>query len=163
MLPMNSKYYTNNIDSIDNNKFVYFRGNVCLSYKEIAMCYNVALPMIWKEIFEIESVNDIIERISNISNKSEIVKGHGKKGWNTDQLYLYESVNNWNNKTNNFICLRDSDTGFNRLCRAMNFSLDDDNIRNNISNGKYSDYHCYRPMENFTKLNYEIFNLLPTK
>ena len=35
-----------------------------------------------------------------------------------------------------------------------------DQIRNNISNGVYSDYHCLRPMSKYSKINYEIYNLL---
>ena len=53
MLPMNRTYYTEHIKSFDNSKFIYLRGDVCFDYNEIAICYNVAVPNVWKEIFNI--------------------------------------------------------------------------------------------------------------
>ena len=64
-------------------------------------------------------------------------------------------VNNWNTKTNNFVCLKD--TNFKRLNRNT-FNLDNNIIKNNISNGVYSDYHCYRPMSKYSNINYAIYN-----
>ena len=55
MIPMNRTYYTENIKSFDNNKFIYFRENVLFEHKQLAMCYNVAVPKIWKDIFKINS------------------------------------------------------------------------------------------------------------
>ena len=69
MLPMNKTYYTKNIIEYDNTKFIYYRGNICLNSKQIAMCYNVATPKIWKDIFKINSLDDIVNYIKNISNR----------------------------------------------------------------------------------------------
>jgi len=41
MLPMNSTYYTKNIEEYDNNKFIYYRDKICLKSKQLAMCYNI--------------------------------------------------------------------------------------------------------------------------
>ena len=62
----------------------------------------------------------------------------------------------WNK--GNFIRLNEKETKFNRLNRDT-FRLSD-NLKNNISNGIYSDYHCYRPMSKYHEINYEIFNVL---
>ena len=148
MLPMNRSYYTENIKPFDNSKFIYLRENICFEYKQLAMCYNVAVPKIWKEVFEINSIEDIRNRIKSIEHVE----------WSTDQLVLYEKVMNWNNKTNNLICLEENKTGFNRLDRNT-FNLNH-NIKENISKGLYSDYHCYRPMSKYTEINYNIYNLL---
>jgi hypothetical protein len=63
----------------------------------------------------------------------------------------------WNNKTNNLICLDENKTKFKRLDRH-NFTLD--NVKQNIKDGVYCDYHCYRPMNKYSKLNYDIYDLL---
>lgn len=70
----------------------------------------------------------------------------------------------WNKKTNNYIFLRDKDTGYARLDRRTpRFERNikkNPTIKNNIKNGIYSDYQCCRPMDRYSKLNYEIYNLL---
>lgn len=159
MLPMNRTYYTENIKLYDNSKFIYYRDNVCFNEKQIAMCYNVATPDVWKSIFNINSLEDIIFKIKDISKNNKIIEGHGNVGWCIDQITLYDNVINWNKKTNNFICLKENQTGFNRLDRNT-FNINNINIRNNIINGVYCDYHCYRPMSVYSKINYEIYNLL---
>ena len=54
----------------------------------------------------------------------------------------------------------ETQTQFNRLNRST-FSLSDVNIRQNITAGKYTDYHCCRPMSKYFDINWEIYNLLP--
>lgn len=158
MLPMNRTYYTEHIHSFDNSKFIYLRENVCFSDKQIAMCYNVAVPNIWKDIFEINSIEDIRNLIENTSKNNIIKEGHGNIGWSIDQIILYQKVMEWNEKTNNLVCLKEKDTGFKRLNRHA-FNMNDD-IKKKISNGVYTDYHCFRPMSQYSELNYEIYNLL---
>jgi hypothetical protein len=159
ILPMNRTYYTENIVAYDDSKFIYYRGNVCFNDRQIAMCYNIATPQIWKDIFKINSLKDIVKSIKIINTRNTINGYHGSKGWFTDQITLYNKVKKWNRKTHNLICLDEKETGFKRLDRNT-FSIDDDVIRNNISAGKYSDYHCYRPMSEHSKTNWDIYDLL---
>jgi len=56
------------------------------------MCYNVATPEIWKDIFKINSLDDIINYIKNISDKNIIKEGHRNIGWSIDQKILYNKV-----------------------------------------------------------------------
>lgn len=161
MIPMNRNYYTKNIMEYDNNKFIYYRDNICiLEFKEIAMCYNVATPQIWKDIFKINSLDEIRSYIKNVSDKNIIKEGHTNTGWNIDQLTLYNKVFEWNNKTNNFIRLNEIQTKFKRLDRN-NFKIRNVNIRKNIIEGNYTDYHCNRPMSKYYDINWEIYELLP--
>ena len=160
MLPMNKTYYTKNIIEYDNTKFIYYRDKICFEYKQIAMCYNVATPETWKDIFKINTVDDIVNYIKNVSNKNIIKEGHGNIGWSIDQTTLYTKVTEWNKKTNNFIRLNEIQTGFKRLDRNR-FNISDVNIRKNITDGNYTDYHCYRPMSKFSDINWEIYNLFP--
>lgn len=108
MIPMNRTYYTKNIEEYDTSKFIYYRENVCFNYKQLAICYNVATPSIWKEIFNIHSINDIIDRLKMVYNNINYVDGHGKSGWCTDQIDLYNYVMNWYKKTNDLICLKEN-------------------------------------------------------
>lgn len=160
MLPMNTSYYTKNILDFDNDKFIYYRENVCFCYKQIAMCYNIATPKIWKDIFKINSLDDITSYIKNVSDQNIIKEGHNNIGWCIDQITLYDKVIDWNKKTNNFVKLNESQTGFKRLDRNT-FNLDNINIIKNITEGKYTDYHCYRPMSKYSDINWKIYNLLP--
>jgi len=160
MLPMNKTYYTENIKSYENNKFIYYRDNVCFNSQQFAMCYNISTPQIWKDIFKINSLDDIINYIKNISNKNIIKGRHGDIGWSIDQKILFNKVTKWNKETNNLICLNEKKTKFNRLDRNT-FNISNMDIRKNITNGIYTDYHCYRPMSKYFDINWEIYNLLP--
>ena len=160
MFPMNSTYYTKNIAEFDNNKFIYYRENVCWRAKQIAMCYNVATPKIWRDIFGVNSIDDIVNFIKDTFIKNTIKEGHGNTGWSVDQVTLYNKIMEWNKKTNNFIRLNEKQTQFKRLDRNT-FDISNVNIRKNITSGKYTDYHCYRPMIKYSKINWEIYNLLP--
>ena len=122
------------------------------------MCYNIATPQIWRDIFKVNSKNDIINYIKSISDNNIIKEGHGPS-WSLDQITLYNKVMEWNKKTNNFVNLHDSQTGFNRLDRNT-LDISDPNIIENIIKGVYTDYHCYRPMSKFSEINWKIYNLL---
>ena len=159
MLPMNRSYYTKNIEKYDDSKFIYYRENICFDNKEIAMCYNVALPKTWSEIFNIKTLEDIKQRIILINDNTKIIEGHGRQGWCTDQLTLYKSVKRWHKETKNFVCLKESQTGYCRLDR-ITFTKLDRIISKNITSGIYSDYHLHRPMNQYEKLNWDIHNLL---
>lgn len=159
MLPMNKTYYTQHIKTFDNSKFIYLRENVCFQNNEIAMCYNVASPKIWKEVFGMNSVEDIRNYMKHVFHTNTIIEGHGNIGWSMDQQVLYQKIMQWNKKTGNFICLKEQDTHFCRLDRNS-FDIRDINIQNNIKNGKYTDYHCYRPMNKYYDINWKIVDLL---
>jgi hypothetical protein len=170
MIPMNNKYYTKNIENIDNNKFIYLRNVLVNDCNQIAMCYNVALNKTWSDIFNIKLLEDINEKLISIyKNGIE---------WTTDQSDLYNYVMDWNKITNNFVILDDLKTGYNRLCRdniinthtnikiskytmlnRNNININD-NIKNMIKLNYYSDYHCCRPYNQYKLINDEIINLL---
>lgn len=159
MLPMNSSYYSKNILEYDNSKFIYYRGEECFCYKQLAMCYNVATPEVWREIFQVNKIDDIISFIKIVNSNNIIKEGHGNIGWCLDQINLYKKVFDWNKKTNNFINLDESKTGFNRLNR-YGFNISDTDTITKIRNGYYTDYHCFRPMSKYSDINWKIYELL---
>ena len=160
MIPLNKNYFTKNILEITDNKFIYYRENaISKEYKQIAITYNIALPSTWQEIFQIKSLEDIKERLKKINKGINYIDGHNLSGWCTDQEDLYKYIINWNNKNINFICLKDDNTNFKRLDRHR-FDINDNKIREDISNGVYTDYHCLRPMKEFDHINNIIYDLL---
>lgn len=159
MLPMNRSYYTENIKPFGNDNFIYLRGNVLLDIKQLAMCYNVATPKVWSEIFNIKNIEDIKNLLIEVTDNNVIEDGIAKKGWCIDQLFLFEKVIKWNLKTNRLICLNEKYTNFKRLDRST-LTIINNIIVNNIKNGYYSDYHAFRPMSKFKELNYKIIDLL---
>ena len=163
MMPINRRYFTEHIKVYDNDKFIYYRGFEVDKNSELSMCYNVATPEIWRDIFKINSVDDIVNRIKEVKSTTHIVKGHGRAGWSTDQKTLYRKVMEWNKITNNLVRLIDNKTGFVRLNRIFTFSngkIQNDNIINGIKSGYYKDYHMFRPMNKYSELNWEVYNLL---
>jgi len=158
MMPMNSSYYSKNIENIDNDKFVYYRHVIMEEYKEIAMCYNSALNTTWKEIFNIHSVEDICNRLKEVYSRINYGQP-GTLGWTTDQKDLYRIITEWNSRTGRFVYLHDSQTGYRRLDRIYNFRLDDNLVRL-IKTGYFSDYHCYRPYAQYKEINDGILNIL---
>lgn len=160
MLPMNRTYYTDHINDYDNDKFIYYRENVCLDFHQIAMCYNIATPKTWRDIFGIDSLDKIKSFILRTSRTNIIREGHGNIGWDIDQTILYKNVMDWDKSIHNhFVRLNDKKTGFKRLDRNT-FDINNTLVKKNITNGVYSDYHCYRPMSKYASVNYEIYNLL---
>lgn len=149
MMPMNRTYYTDNISPYDDNKFIYYRGNACFEMNQMAMCYNAACPKVWREIFNINTFEDIEKRLKEVTNLH----------WSIDQEHLFQRVMSWNLKTRGLICLSDKETGFHRLDRC---SIDISNMDtiDKICDGKYTDYHCLRPMDKFRETNEFIYKLL---
>ena len=84
MIPMNDKYYTKNIENIENNKFIYLRNILVNDCNQIAMCYNVALNKTWSDIFNIKLLEDINEKLISIYEDGI--------EWTTDQTDLYNYV-----------------------------------------------------------------------
>jgi len=148
MLPMNRTYYTEHIKAYGREKFIYLRENVCANESQIAMCYNVAVPEVWRDVFDVHSLEDVRNVLRNTDTS-----------WSSDQRTLHDKVTTWHEKTNNFVRLKERDTRFMRLDRNT-FDLNNHFIQWNIRRGLYSDYHCYRPMSRYRDINLAIFNSL---
>ena len=157
MIPMNKLYFSKPIEEIENNKFIAYR-DVLLFKKQIAICYNIAKNVTWQNIFEIYSVEDIIERLKSVFSKITY-KGHGNTGWETDQIHLYQYVMDWNKKTTNLVVLSDINTHFNRLRRNLGVNVDDE-LEIKIRSGKFTDYHCLRPYNKHQITNDKILGIL---
>lgn len=158
IIPMNSKYYIDNIQNIDNNKFVCYRQLNCVGPNEMVICYNIAHYNIWQNIFKIITINDINIHLFYLYNNPKYIGHKNMPYWITDQLYLYEKTQLWNNYYNNLIILNDFYTGFKRLDRNNLPNLS--SISSLIINKYYTDYHMLRPYDTFKNTNDAIIELL---
>ena len=160
MLPMNSQYYTKNIETFDDDCFIYLR-DACFEYTEIAMCYNVGLQKTWADIFAINTLAEIVERLCEVSSRITYLEGHGNTGWNTDQRDFYRYVVKWAIKTSKFIYLNDNKTGYNRLDRIHGHTQElCEDLQACIKQGGFSDYHMLRPYSQYKEINDKIVGLL---
>jgi len=148
MMPMNNIYYTKPIENIPDDKFIIYR-DVLLGGRQIAMCYNVATADTWSQIFNINSVEDVITRIKEYNKLHKTI-------WETDQIVLYSKVFEWNtkNKKNNMdklVILKDTETGYERLDRIAFPEIN--KCLEKIKEKKYTDYHALRPYKKYKEIN----------
>jgi hypothetical protein len=91
MLPTNSIYYCSNLENFTVDDFIYYRH---IDGNQIYMCYNAAHPSVWKKVFNVNSVEDIIQKINDTYNKS--YNGiPGSTGWFIDQELMYSHLINY--------------------------------------------------------------------
>lgn len=163
MLPMSPTYYSDNIKEFSCSDFIYLR-DIKPAKNEIAMCYNVAHPTTWADIFHIKSYVDVRNRLKSIHDSIQYDNKPGGKGWVTDQVHLWSSLRKWSGFKTRFRMLCDTKTKFKRLCRLMFYTgqiKTVQSIENQIKNGIFTDYHALRPHKKFKNINEMIVRLLP--
>jgi hypothetical protein len=150
MIPMNSEYYVNNISHLPGDSFVSYRDELMEKYSQIPMCYCVANSQTWSEMFDVSTISDIRTRLFEKYDQN----------WCRDQMDLYTHVKQFQLKhpKRTFI-LTDRITGFHRLNRTDCFSLTGE-VKRNIRNREYTDYHVYRPYYKYVLINNDILELL---
>lgn len=160
ILPMSRGYYVDTIRDIPDDRFIYYRDVLMSDYRQIAICYNIAVPAVWKEVMRVGTHAEVLTELQRIG---KMVRYNQKtlEGWTTDQVQLYGKVMNWNARTRRFIFLRDNATGFSRLDRGDILSKNKDDILRDVAAGKYTDYHCLRPHSWYSELNCAIVDALP--
>lgn len=97
MLPLSKQYFINNVQSFDEmNMYVMSADNEeCLSNKEYPMCYILANNKTFRDCLNIESNwSEFINRINNL-----------KKGWATDQQFIFENINEYNSNNSGKVAL----------------------------------------------------------
>lgn len=148
MLPLSKKYFINNIENFNENKFYVMTSDnpECLINKEYQMCYNIGKPELFKEILNIEnSWVDFLYKLKNLNY-----------GWTTDQRYLYDMINEYNDKEK-IVLLNRGFNGFanNRIDRAIwRYDV------NSVLNGYYIDSHLLRPYKQYNLEINCLINLL---
>lgn len=162
IIPISHNYFIDSIKDILDNKFITWT-NRYLDNKMYAICYNLANTSTWKKIFNINTINDINNFL--ISKYNSAYSGQKNcPGWYTDQLVLFEyvnNVNNVNNFSNDLIVLQDDLIGYNRLNGKSATALE--NIKTNKNEFiekilTYSDFHIIRNYHKNINLLNDIIN-----
>lgn len=149
MIPLNRSYYEDSIRHVLPDTFVSYRNN---SYPdELYMCYNVAHPSVWKQMFEGETLEQWYSLDFYDGNS-------GGSGWNIDQRVLTKK---FDQHSGNRVILSDRITRYYRLCRSDNQAFQDvHKLCSDVRNGVYSDYHCLRPYSDYKEINDKIVSSL---
>lgn len=139
MLPLNKDYFINSVKDIPDDKFVVYRdmayGKDSLRFP---MCYNAGKGYLFKDIFKINSVNDIENKI-----KEWVKKGCS---WETDEVMLYTHVRGWNKFKSHCIFLGHTSMVPQRIDRVA-WGYD----KNKLKNHYYIDAHMVRPLDKYYK------------
>lgn len=156
IIPISNNYFIEPIKDISNDKFITWTDRYS-EKKMYAICYNLANTSTWKKIFNIHKINDINNFLISKYNPDYT----GQKncpGWYTDQLVLFEYLNN---HSDNLIVLQDNLIGYNRLNGKSESALQ--NIKTNKKDFlekilTYSDFHIIRNYHKNINLLNDIFN-----
>jgi hypothetical protein len=118
LIPLNSDYYNKNIESYSNESFIVYR-NVIDEYFQYPICFCAATPNTWKEIFKVESEDDIrhILKYWYSLTTDYSISSANSVGWALDQIMLFKYLSTESAK-DKVILLKDEDTGFKRLDRS---------------------------------------------
>lgn len=152
MIPLNRSYYEDPIKDVANDAFVVYRNN---SYPdELYMCYNIAHPSVWRQMFDGETLESWYTL--------DVYDGNsGGSGWNIDQRMLTKKFKEFRG---NRVLLNDEATKYRRLCRLFTEPFQNmDELCSNVHSGVYTDYHCLRPYADYKEINDKILSSLPAR
>ena len=153
IIPLQSDFYVETIENLDqNNTFCIYR-DVISEYNQYPMCYCAASSETWRNLFNVHIINDIVLLLEKWYSKDDYaISSASSEMWAQDQLQLFQYVKN--NLSVDIKKFTDDQTKFTRLDRAdVDFiSKNKNEIKKEIKNGKYSDFHLPRPYENYKEL-----------
>jgi hypothetical protein len=163
-IPLNSHYYLDQIKDYDNSKFINYSFDPdVFSKNEHNIPYSLANSSVWKDIFNINNLNDIINTLQNWYSECGTYLYNEKfrskcVGFHFDQQIFFKYLENWKTKTNNLILFNLSNRNrFNpNSINKSHFNLE----LQKIKNGSYDDYFYLRPFKKYLDLNLEIKNII---
>lgn len=150
ILPGKKDYFLKPIEFLHSDTFVTYTDRY-VHQEMCAICYNVAKGKIFGKMFDINTLEDIKNKLIEWYDKGYF----GRKncpGWYTDQKKLFEYFNKYDGLK---IILEDNKIGFkrshNRNHDKRRILNDFDDFLENIKT--YSDIHCLKP---YSKTNYYL-------
>lgn len=161
MVPINGNQFVDIIENYSDDVFISYR-DVLLNENQIAICYNVATPKTFSDIFNIHSEKDIRNLLKRWYSEIKYDGKHGGKGWCTDQVKLYKFVMQWNQITNLYIALNDKKTHFKRISRGNPIlqKILNDEESEEIKHIKYWDFHMLMPFDKYESDNLKIIDTI---
>ena len=152
ILPASRKYFVENLAPFSEKCFVTLR-NDCQYHQEVCICYNVATPVVWGQLFvnEFEEFSTIDNILTQWFLNVEYYEGEpGKKGWNHDQVQLYRRLVLDPPTNFKWINLNDQETNFMRICRDRNEMKHYKMFEKLVKKEHFADFHMFRPMSDPT-------------
>lgn len=132
MVPLSPTYFIAAVQHLPDHCFVTYMNRAYPDgYPAYPICYNAAKGSTFKEIFNINSVEDIVNTIKQWHTLG--------LGWQTDERMLYKYLMNWKDSKTRFIKLHHK-AGPHRVDRA-DWRWDKQRLQKNY----YIDAHCLRP------------------
>lgn len=129
MIPLCKWYFKRSVKNMPEDCFVVYRDG-CYKEERYPMCYNAAKGSVFREIFNVKSLEDI--RAVIIEWAALDLK------WNTDELILTQLVKEWDKTSHRCVCLgHDAERRIDRSDWQYSESL----VRKHF----YIDAHMVRP------------------
>lgn len=148
MIPLNKSYFVDSIKNFPEDSFVVYKNGYYEYHKynfKLPMCYNASKGKNFKEIFKVEDVKDFDSIIKQWSQLN--------KGWETDELVLYQHLHNWEHYKERCVKLGHFDD---RRVDRSHWTYDPAGVKP----GSYVDAHCLRPYSKYKKEIDDLVNLL---
>lgn len=160
LMPMSARYFHGPLAGLDASFFVSYR-DVLLPRGEVAVCYNAAAPATWRDVFEVDDESGVAATLQDWQRDVGYDGMRGGSGWFTDQLVLHAALLRWRARTGRLWLLDDQFTGHRRLERAQIESVGSltPEIRRNILERAYTDFHSPLPHSRFRELEDEVIDL----
>tara|TARA_Y100000389_G_scaffold76692_1_gene73444 strand:+ start:19825 stop:20565 length:741 start_codon:yes stop_codon:yes gene_type:complete len=152
-LPLSKKYFIDNVKDVPEHMFVVYRWGF-ITETMIPICWTLANGKVWKDIFNIQDENDIVNRLIKWY---PLNYRKGNKNWYTDQLKLKKYISKFDNSNpNRVIFFNDQTLHFNRIDRT-----EINSVIYNLESKKveYSDYHMPIPLNQFKETIYKVYEL----
>ena len=146
MLPLSKEYFEGTCSRLDTKNIVIHSSDnpECLRKNMYPMCYVAASSEVFKSVFDLHLSWEEFSNLLNNRNET----------WYTDQKYLFEKVNQYNEINKNVIFLKRGWSGpANRRIDRVSWIYNPERV----SSGFYIDSHLLRP---FTQYQNEINNLV---
>ena len=163
IIPLQSDFFLETIQELDQKTTFCIYRDVISEYQQYPMCYCAASSETWKNLFDIHIINDIVLTLEKWYSKDDYaVSSAFSEMWAQDQFQLFKTVSLVSHLSFSVIIHKftDEQTKFSRLDRAdVDFiSKNKKEIKNEIGNKKYSDFHLPRPYQNYKELLDELLN-----
>ncbi len=144
MFPLQKEYFQDSIKNIQDDFFVVYRNKAYDNeLKKYPMCYVAAKGSTYKEVFKINKVSDFKNTIKKWKKL--------KLGWNTDELVLYKTLQDWKHFDKKCILLNHiANNRIDRVCWGYDI--------NDLKKNKYIDAHFPRPYLNHKDLIDKFIN-----
>ncbi len=159
IFPLTKEYIIEPIKDFDNNYFISYTNRYNHN-KQQAICYNVANSEVWKDIFNINSVDDIINTLKFWYNKNYNAEKNCP-GWFTDQEKLFEYLDSWTDKDIYHKIFTDDELKFKRIDKRNKDDIlgnRDAYFEDILNNKKYTDYHFIKPFLKYKKITNSILH-----